>query len=247
MSCEAGASLTAVIGVLLTRLALDGTFRRYVRPGMGPWLALSGVLLALLGLLVLWRNHRPPAAPAQDEHDGHDGHDGHDEADHGHGDEPERVGWLLLAPILALLLIAPGPLGAFALDRTGSAVTLRSGGAVFPPLDPAAGPHLMSLLELDQRAFDGTDGSTFNGAAVRVVGFVGPERQGGFVVGRYSIACCAADALAATALVTGWGGPTPPRDSWVEVVGRFEPGGADDPRLVATSVTVVPAPEDPYE
>ena len=105
----------------------------------------------------------------------------------------------------------------------------------------------MTVTEFDQRAFDGTDGSSFNGAEVRLVGFVGPTEDGGFLVARYSIACCAADALAATALVTGWAGPVPPRDAWVEVTGRFEPGGTRDPRLVASSVAVVPPPDDPYE
>ena len=239
MSTDTGATLTAVVGVLLARLALDGSFRRYVRPGMGVWLLVSGVLLALLGLLVLWRQRagRPEDDPDHDDHGHH----------HPAGEHQERVGWLLLAPVLALLLIAPGPLGAFALDRTGSAVTLRSGGAVFAPLEPAEGPHPMTVTEFDQRAFDGTDGSSFNGAEVRLVGFVGPTEDGGFLVARYSIACCAADALAATALVTGWAGPVPPRDAWVEVTGRFEPGGTRDPRLVASSVAVVPPPDDPYE
>ncbi len=240
MSTETGATLTTVVGVLLARLALDGSFRRYVRPGMGVWLVVSGVLLALLGLLILWRQR----SGRHEEHDEHPDHEGHD---HAVGEHQERVGWLLMAPVLALLLIAPGPLGAFALDRTGSAVTLRSGGAVFTPLDPAGGPHPMTLIEFDQRAFDGTDGATFNGTEVRLVGFVGPDQDTGFLVGRYSIACCAADALAATALVTGWAGPVPPRDSWVEVTGRFEPGGTRDPKLVASRVAVVPPPDDPYE
>jgi uncharacterized repeat protein (TIGR03943 family) len=229
VSTDAGATLTAVIGVLLTRLALEGTFRRYVRPGMGPWLTVAGALLALLGVIVLWRNRR-----------GHDDHSAHE-----HGSE--RVAWLLLAPVLALLLIAPGPLGAYSLGRTGSAVTVRSGGGVFARLDPQAEPHQMSLLEFDQRAFEGTQGASFNGATVRVIGFVGPTKAEGFVVARYSIACCAADALAATALVTGWPGPVPARDSWVEVEGRFEPGDEVNPRLVAAAVTAIPTPDEPYE
>jgi uncharacterized repeat protein (TIGR03943 family) len=229
VSTDAGATLTAVIGVLLTRLALEGTFRRYVRPGMGTWLVVAGVILALLGVVVLWRHRR-----GEDDH-----------AAHEHGGE--RVAWLLVAPVLALLLVAPGALGAFSLGRTGSAVTVTSGGAVFARIDPRRGPHEMSLLEFDQRAFDGTDGASFNGATIRVVGFVGPTTDEGFVVGRYSIACCAADALAATAHVVGWDGPTPARDSWVEVEGRFEPGDEVNPRLVAASVTAVSTPDDPYE
>ena len=224
MSTDAGATLTAVIGVLLARLAVQGTFRRYVRPGMGPWLAVAGVLLALLGIIVLWRHRR--------------GDDDH--SDHEHGGE--RVAWLLLAPVLALLLIAPGALGAYSLGRTGSAVNVKSGGGVFAPLDPQAGPHEMSLLEFDQRAFEGTQGASFNGATVRLVGFVGPTKADGFLVARYSIACCAADALAATAhVVTGWDGPVPARDTWVEVEGTLRAGWRGrTPGSSTTSVTADP-------
>ena len=156
---------------------------------MGPWIAVAGVLLTLLGIIVLWRHRR-----GEDDH-----------SDHEHGGE--QVAWLLLAPVLALLLIAPGALGSYSLGRTGSAIKVRSGHGVFAPLDPEAGAHEMSLLEFNQRAFEGTEGASFNGATVRVIGFVGPTKPDGFVVARYSIACCAADALAATALVTGWTGP----------------------------------------
>jgi uncharacterized repeat protein (TIGR03943 family) len=229
VSTDAGATLTTVIGILLTRLALQGTFRRYVRPAMGPWIAVAGILLALLGLAVLWRHRK-----GEDDHSAHE-----------HGGE--AVAWLLLAPVLVLLLVAPQPLGAFSLDRTGSAVSVKSGGGVFAPLDPATGPHEMTLLEFDQRAFEGTNGASFNGATVQLVGFVGPSTADGFIVARYSIACCAADALAATARVLGWDGPPPARDSWVTVEGTFEPGDETNPRLVAASVTVVPTPDDPYE
>jgi uncharacterized repeat protein (TIGR03943 family) len=226
---DAGATLTAVIGVVLVRLAVEGTFRRFVRSGMGPWLLLAGVLLILLGIVVLWRHRH-----------GDDDHSAHE-----HGGE--QVAWLLLAPVLVLLVIAPGALGSFSLGRTGSAVTVRTGGGVYTALDPNGEPREMSLLEFDQRAFEGTDGASFNGATVRVVGFVAPADGDGFLVARYSIACCAADALAATAHVVGWGGPVPDRDTWVEVEGRFERGGAVNPRLTAVSVTPIPEPDDPYE
>jgi uncharacterized repeat protein (TIGR03943 family) len=229
VSSDAGATLTVVVGVLLARLAITGTFQRYVRPGMGPWLVVAGVLLALLGTIVLWRHRR-----------GDDDHSAHH-----HGGE--QVAWLLLAPVLALLLIAPGALGAFSLSRTGSAVTVRSGGGVFTELDPTAPPHDMSLLEFNQRAFEGTDGASFNGATVRLVGFVAPADGGGFLVARYSIACCAADAAAAAAQVVGWDGAVPRQDAWIDVTGTFQPGGAERPRIVATSVTPIPEPDDPYE
>ena len=56
-----------------------------------------------------------------------------------------------------------------------------------------------------------------------------PTKGEGFLVARYSIACCAADALAATARVVGWDGPVPQRDTWVQVEGTFEPGDEAQP------------------
>ena len=103
----------------------------------------------------------------------------------------------------------------------------------------------MSLLEFDQRAFEGTDGASFNGATVRLVGFVARRRATGFLVARYSIACCAADALAATALVVGWDGPVPDRDTWVEVEGTFEPGGEVEPAARRGVRDPDPEPDDP--
>ncbi len=227
MTTDAGAPLTTVVGVLLARLAFGGTFRRYVKPAMGPWIAAAGILLAVLGLVVLWRHRRGD--------------------DHVHRHGGERVAWLLLAPVLAILLIAPPSLGTYALDRAGSAVSVRSGGGTFPSLDPGA-PHEMTLLEFNQRAFEGDQtGASFAGAPVRLIGFVGPTKGDGFLVARFQIACCAADALAATAHVVGWDGPVPARDSWVEVEGTFQPGDDTNPKLVTTSVTPIPTPGDPYE
>ena len=104
----------------------------------------------------------------------------------------------------------PEPLGAYSLGRTGSAVTVRSGGGVFAPLDPQAGPHEMSLLEFDQRAFEGTQGASFNGATVRLVGFVGPGRR---PKGSSSPATPSPAARPTPwpllRLVTGWDGPGP--------------------------------------
>src|SRR5262249_34039169 len=46
-------------------------------------------------------------------------------ADHHHGD---RVGWLLLMPVIALLLAPPPALGSFSVDRTAPGVSISSGG-----------------------------------------------------------------------------------------------------------------------
>ena len=247
MSPDVSGSALLLVGVMLVRLVVTDVHQRYVRASMGPWLLVSGVLLALLGLVVLVRALRRPAATDQgprhlDPH--HDGHDAHDRHDHAHpgGD---RVGWLLVAPVLALLLVAPPALGSFGVDRTS--VRIGAGAAVWRPLPASAEPVEMRVLELDQRAADRA-GQSLAGATVRLTGFVAAGgRPGGFRLARYQIACCAADAVAAVAEVRAVTG-APARDSWVTVTGRFAgvlPDGS--PILEATGVQTVPEPRDPYE
>ena len=48
------ATLIGLVGVLLVRLSLQGTFQRYVRSGMGPWLALAGIALLVVAIATFW-------------------------------------------------------------------------------------------------------------------------------------------------------------------------------------------------
>jgi uncharacterized repeat protein (TIGR03943 family) len=104
----------------------------------------------------------------------------------------------------------------------------------------------MTLLEYGQRAFE-RGGASFHGATVRLTGFVASPAGEGFLLARYQIACCAADAAPVVIRVVGVHGDLPPRDRWVTVTGSFEPGGGDVPLLAATTVMPIPAPDEPYE
>ena len=138
-----------------------------------------------------------------------DGDDHDDQNDGAHEDhEPERVGWLVLAPVLAVLLVAPPALGAFAVDRVSRVEV--SAGTLFEPLEAGAEPRSMALLEFMQRAGD-RDGQSFSGAMVELTGFVAGGDGPGFDLARYSIACCAADAAVAVVSVLD-NGPAPARD-----------------------------------
>jgi uncharacterized repeat protein (TIGR03943 family) len=223
-----------LVGAVLLRLTFTDTYRRYVRPDMGRWLTVAGIAVVVLGLVTLVRALRSrPAAAA------HDGHDHDHEHDHGIG-----VGWLLLAPIAALLLVAPPTLGSYGVDRAAG-VRIKPGGVVFDPLPRRAAPRPMTLLEFSQRAVD-HDGASFNRASVQVTGFVAGAEAGGFRLARYQIACCAADAAPVVIRILGTTGASAPRDQWVVVTGKFQRGGRL-PELAATSVVEIPAPEDPYE
>jgi uncharacterized repeat protein (TIGR03943 family) len=226
----AGGLISLLVGTVLLRLVLTGTYGRYVRLGMGPLLAVAGVAVVVLGLVTLLRALRHPHPP-----------DAHKHHRHGGGD---RVGWLLLAPIAALLLVAPPTLGSYGVGR-GAKVDIRAGGAVLDPLVAGAEPTRMTLLEFGQRAFD-RDGASFDGAAVRLTGFVAGAEEGGFRLARYQIACCAADAAPVVVRVVG-SRRVPARDRWVTVTGVFRPGGVEVPELAATNVVEIPAPDDPYE
>jgi uncharacterized repeat protein (TIGR03943 family) len=221
----AGGTLTALVGLLTLRLTVDGTFLRYVRPGMKVWLLVAGICLLVLGLVALVRALR--SEPADDAHE------------HGVG-----VGWLLLVPVAVLLLVAPPSLGSFGVGRS-PAIRVTSGRSQLPPLNPGAGNVPMTLTEYTERAFD-HDGRSLAGATVQLTGFVSHTGSGQFQLARYQIACCAADAAAATVQVVGVIS-VPPRDQWVVVTGSYGAPDGDDPVLTASVVKNIAAPEDPYE
>ena len=240
-----------LVGTMLIRLTLTDAYHRYVRVGMGPWLLLAGALLALLGavsvLTALRGGSGPDAEPARDsspdEHDDSDEHPAHDE----HGEHIDGIGWLLLVPVLALLLVVPPALGSFGVDRSRVVASSSSAGG-FRDLPSSGLPRAMTMLEFDQRAFD-HGGGTLRGAQLRLTGFVArPIDGGGFQLARYQIACCAADAVAAVARVTGASGAAPTRDAWFTVTGTFRGLGSDGvPEFTASAVQQIPAPLDPYE
>ncbi len=235
MTQEAGGTITLLAGAVGLRLVLTGGYKRYVKAGMGPILLISALVLLALGIAVIARALRagPRTAGRHGPGDEHDSDDEH---------APERVGWLVLVPVLAVLLVAPPALGAFAVDRT-TRVDIQ-GGALYEPLPRGAAPRSMTLLEFLQRA-DDRDGASMTGASVVLTGFVAGGRPGGFRLVRYSIACCAADAAAA---IVGVDGVRPPgRDQWVRVTGSYVPRTADRPVLAATGVEPIAPPEDPYD
>jgi uncharacterized repeat protein (TIGR03943 family) len=229
VSEDARATTVLLVGALMIRLAVGGAYAKYVRTGMGPLLLTAGVLLAGLGVFgvvrALRRVPEPPDA-------------------HGHR-HSQRIGWLLLAPVLALLLVTPPTLGSFGVDRS-AAVNVSAGGKVFAALPPGRTVP-MTLLEFDERAADHR-GVSFGTAQVRLTGFVTPSSDTrGFRIARYQIACCAADAVASVVRVTGTSGSRPARDQWVTVTGTFAPAPDGVPELRAVSLAEITTPEDPYE
>lgn len=230
MNEETGSATVLLVGVLLARLSITDIYARYVRVEMGPWLLVAGGLLAAAGLAGLLRSLLRPHETVllSDHHEGH----------------TERIGWLLLAPVVALLMVSPPALGSYSVDR--STIVIDDSGTTFDAL-PRGATVPMTLLEFDQRAADHA-GASFGTTPVELTGFVAHTDDGtGFVIARFQIACCAADAVAAVARIVGVTGTAPGRDQWVTVVGTFDGITGGVPELRAADLRAIPAPVDPYE
>jgi uncharacterized repeat protein (TIGR03943 family) len=236
MNDEAQAGIILALGALALRLGLTDAHLAYIQPAMGPVLALAGAVLAVLGGVVLLGT-----APA--------GHGGTHDHDHDHGGA-SRIGWLLVAPILAIAVVAPSPLGAFAANRAPA--TLATPTWDFGPLPPpTAGAVDLPLTEFVGRAVS-DQGRSLRGVPVRLVGFATTDARGqGFLLTRFVVSCCAADARPIRAAIRGGEPPWPAPDTWWEVTGTWRPEtfGPEDERppiLDLTSLRTISPPANQY-
>jgi uncharacterized repeat protein (TIGR03943 family) len=253
---EVQGALLVAMGAVAVRLVQTGLYLRYLKPGMGPWLAATGVALAVLGGLTLLegrRRHR--AAPAaMVDGSGHAPGDG--DAHHATGHGAPSVAWLLLLPILTLSFVAPQALGSYAANRQSVRIPEPSS-PEFPPLpEEVDGAVPIRFLDFLTRAvYD--EKRSLEGVRVRMSGFAMPDIRDarGFLLARFLLACCAADGRAMKLDVVGWRGEDPPADSWLVVEGTWvprDPPGEGDPQdfipeLRLLSWERIPAPRDPYE
>ncbi|MGF1429140.1 TIGR03943 family putative permease subunit [Kitasatospora sp. LaBMicrA B282] len=263
MRREVQAILLVLLGSAVLRISLfSDAYLRYVRAALRPYLVTAGVLVVALGLLTaaaVLREGRKPEGEG-DADAGHAGHAGHaeqlgqpkppEEHSHGHSHaHGPRIAWLLTLPVIAILLVAPPALGSYTAQHAGNTVAKPDAAATgFPPL-PAGDPLALTLSEFDVRAAWDTK-KPLQDRRVKLLGFVTPKSGGGWYVTRLVISCCAADAL--TYKVEVRGAPMPPANSWVEVIGSWQPEPTQTqsdavPALNATQVTGVPQPRDPYE
>ena len=240
-----------LVGGALLRLSLSGAYQDYVKPGLGPYLTLSGAILAGLGVWGAVRTGFGAADPAHTE----DSADSADSAGdgHGHGSGHEhpgaRTAWLLLLPVLTIFVIAPPPLGAFAADRSVSSIPPPADSAAALPVLPKPDPVDIGVVDYALRAV-WDDGKTLAGRTVRMVGFVTTAPGGGWYLTKMQISCCAADAQPFRIKTVG--APAFAPDTWVQVVGSWVPGGGtqrDDaiPIVKVDSAVRVPRPANPYE
>jgi uncharacterized repeat protein (TIGR03943 family) len=250
---EALAVILLLLGGITARISITGEYRNYVKPGLQPLLLIAAAALLAIGGATLWpaiTRRRSFAAnrtvAAVRDHDGQattsDGHD------HDHAAAP-GVGWLLLAPVMALVLLAPPALGADAAANAGTALSAPTGD--FPPL-PDGDPVELTLNDYATRAvFD--EGHSLTDRKVELTGFVTLGPNGEIFLARMIVSCCAADARP---IKIGLEGEVPSdvaADTWLTVIGRYTPtrtsddvNGAAIPYIDVVSAAPTTQPTDPY-
>lgn len=201
-------------------------------------------LLAVFGLLLTGLSYRYEQSAAHNHAHDHD---------HDH-----RLSWggafLVLLPIVLGLLVPPQPLGAAALSNreinTGANILKTPGLARTTAQKQATEKNILDWWE----SFHGVTNpnQALAGQTVDVVGFVYHDQALGnehFMVSRFVVSCCVADASAMGLAVRWSAAPQLKDDQWVEVKGAFVAGQLPSwqlPILVAQSVTPVAVPNQPY-
>jgi uncharacterized repeat protein (TIGR03943 family) len=221
--------LLLLVGGALMKITLDGTYLRYVKPAVKPWVLAAGLVMIGLAVIAIARDitaHRPA--------------DDHQHAAH-------RT-WLLTLPVLAIVLIAPPALGADTVLRANNS-TVPAMVATFPPLPHTAVIPLAMTDFITRSVWDASN--SLDHRTVALIGFVVHENETNYLA-RLVITCCAADATPMKVALTGHQADQLPNDQWIRATGTLRPHSATTangytPTITVTSLTTIDPPADPYE
>ncbi|MEZ4512527.1 MAG: TIGR03943 family protein [Chloroflexota bacterium] len=208
-------------------------------------------LVAGMGFVVLGLSYFRQWLGSQEENHDHEHNHNHD---HDHG-----LTWLgvliVMLPLLLGWLVPPRPLGATAVFNR----EINFGTDPIKPLAAPGGNEAMGIIAGERNILDwlgefqrSGDPAALAGQTANVIGFVYRDDRFAadeFMVARFTVSCCVADA-APVGLIVRWpAGAELPTDQWVAVQGRFEVGvfnGRSMPILVAETITKTEQPPQPY-
>ncbi len=263
--------LLLCLGLYFLDNMLSGRIFFYINERFGwlSWIA-TGIFLALgvVGIVDLLRERRKEHTHDEHDHAAHDhdecehehdhaddhGQAGHDHAGHQHGAAPS---WPILAlvglPLILGLVVPAKPLGASAVGSNGVSTS-------FSVVQGSANTTQLSVAPTDRnvldwvRAFNSASSvEEFNGQQADLIGFVYRDVRfkdaAQFMVARFTISCCVADATAIGVVVQSPDAARLDQDSWVHVKGKFQVQNVDGqqtPVLVADSLEPTNQPEHPY-
>ncbi|AYJ48445.1 TIGR03943 family putative permease subunit [Rhodococcus sp. P1Y] len=215
--------LLLLLGGAMVKIAFDGSFVRYVKPSLHPYLLVSGVLIVLLATVAITRDIAR-GGPVDD--------------GHAHSSRPY---WLLLVPAALILLVQPPALTVSSVsDRVVSAGPIER--TAFPPLPDGDAPEV-ALLDVVQRAARDSAGS-LDGREITVTGMRVQNADGSVDLARILIICCAADARSIRIHLD-----RPLEGEWLRVrgtVAQSSPETGNIPVMTVTGVEQIPEPANTY-
>lgn len=251
------ALLLISLGLFLYSRIANGTLFYYINERF-----MGFTLIAVFGLLAVGLSYRYHGGGRQQQEPAH-------EHDHGQGDSHEHhhtqgghshshaLSWrsalLIVLPIALGILTPPQPLGVAALsnremnlqlNRTTQSATLRPGEKA------ATDKNLLDWWREFQTIPNANQ--ALAGQGVKVIGFVYKDNRFGantFMLIRFTVSCCVADASVVGLLVQWPEDQIPEDDRWVEVSGSFVSSPLDNwklPIVAAQQVTSVEIPQQPY-
>lgn len=148
MNRETQSIVVILMGGLLISITVTGKYTSYVRPGLGPLLVIAGVVLVLVGVIsvvtAIVADVRQRGADQREDNPRGGGQADEDPAgdpgpdDHSHQHDKSKAPWLILAPVLVLLLMAPPALGADAVARNAGSQAIQGSASVHPASGPGA-------------------------------------------------------------------------------------------------------------
>jgi uncharacterized repeat protein (TIGR03943 family) len=227
------------LGAYFIYIIVTGNLTNYINQRFA-WLSVVAAgLFVVMGVVSLLDMRRGGA------------HDHHHEHDHDHAHS--RLPWLTLAvvavPLILGVLIPSRPLASAAV---GSISTNVAASANTQTVTLTSNPLEWNVLDWLRAFHNSGDLTGFNGKQADVVGFVYREASFGknqFMVSRFTVSCCVADA-SAIGLPVAWDQAGDfPQDTWVRVKGSLQVGefrGDSVPILRAASVEKVAQPTHPY-
>lgn len=227
------------LGIFLLTRITSGTLNFYISQRFG-WLT----ILAVLGLLLVGGSYQYLTSTSKR------ASTGEEEDSHQHSHNLGCAGLLLiLLPIILGLVVPPRPLGIAALENRE--ISVGSLDSVLPAAVRSAqdtGTSERSILDW-VLAFSAKEWPSETDSA-NVTGFVyrsDDTDEDSFIVTRFVIGCCAADATAVGLTVQWPAARELVEGEWVQVYGQFAaPERNEMPVLVAEQVQAVPEPNQPY-
>lgn len=251
MQTAVKALLLIGLGLFLYSRIVNGTLFYYINERFAGFTVLAVFGLILVGLS--YRVQQPTPTEQCEEAQGH-AHDHTHRHEHHHS---HAIGWggalLVLLPIILGLVTPPQPLGAAALANRD--INLATNNSALPAAvrqveKTAEEKNIMDWWH-DFRKLPDVN-TALVGQSVRVSGFVYKDKRFGenhFLVMRFVVSCCVADANVLGLLVDGGKTTNLENDQWVEVAGVFASSDLPNwklPIVINAQVVQAQPPNQPY-